>query len=125
MDGSSWEYYITYSADVAQTAYLSKRGGSGPSLKIGYDHKLCEEIERQIKEKRSPDVIAHDIRTRQDEFEISICTRHDLQLFIKEHFFDSRLQRSDLWSLSEEKKRLVQSPLIQESKGPKYRRQTC
>jgi IS30 family transposase len=75
LDGSSWEYYITYSADVAQTAYLSKRGGSGPSLKIGYDHKLCEEIERQIKEKRSPDVIAHDIRTRQDEFEISICTR--------------------------------------------------
>lgn len=75
LNGQTWLYYLTYDADVAHNDYLSKRGNSGTSLKIGYDHKLCEEIERQIKQKRSPDVIAQNIRKRTDEFHVTLCTR--------------------------------------------------
>ena len=75
LDGNTWQYYMAYDADVAQNNYLSKRSGSGPGIKIGHDHKLCGEIERQIKQKRSPDVIAQDIRKRETEFAVTICTR--------------------------------------------------
>lgn len=75
LDGSTWLYYTVYDADYAQNDYAGKRGGSGPGLKIGHDHKLCEEIERQIKQKRSPDIIANDIGKRQNEFKTSLCTR--------------------------------------------------
>lgn len=75
LDGSTWLHYSVYDADYAQNDYAGKRGGSGPGLKIGHDHKLCEEIERQIKQKRSPDIIANDIGQRQNEFKTSLCTR--------------------------------------------------
>lgn len=75
LNGDTWEYYMAYDADVAQNDYESKRGGSGPGLKIGHDHKLCEEIESQIQQKRSPDIIARDIGKRRSEFKVSLCTR--------------------------------------------------
>jgi IS30 family transposase len=75
LDGETWLYKMVYDADVAQNDYGSKRGGSGPSLKIGHDHKLCEEIERQIRQKRSPDIIAQDIGKRFKEFAVTLCTR--------------------------------------------------
>jgi IS30 family transposase len=75
LEGSTWLYKKVYSADVAQNDYGSKRGGGGPGLKIGHDHKLCEEIESQIRKKRSPDVIAQDIGKRIGEFQITLCTR--------------------------------------------------
>jgi len=75
LNGRTWQYYRAYDADVAQNDYMSKRGGSGPGVKIGHDHQLCAEIERQIQQKHSPDVIAQDIRKRQHEFKVSLCTR--------------------------------------------------
>ena len=75
LNGATWQYYMAYDADVAHNDYMSKRGGSGPGLKIGHDHKLCEEIERQIQQKISPDIIANDIRKRQNEFKVILCTR--------------------------------------------------
>lgn len=86
LNGGTWQYYMTYDADVAQNDYMTKRGGSGPGLKIGHDHKLCEEIERQIKGKRSPDVIAQDIRKRQQEFTVTLCTR-TLYTYLTKNFF--------------------------------------
>lgn len=75
LEGNTWQYKMVYDADVAQNDYGSKRGGSGPGLKIGHDHKLCEEIEKQIREKRSPDVIAQDIGKRCAEFKVTLCAR--------------------------------------------------
>lgn len=75
LNGSTWQYYDVYNADYAQNDYAAKRSGSGPGLKIGHDHKLCEEIERQIQQKRSPDVIANDIGNRRSEFKVSLSTR--------------------------------------------------
>ena len=75
LNGATWEYYKVYDADYAQNDYLVKRGGSGPGLKIGHDHKLCEEIEQQIKKGYSPDVIAQNIHRRSDEFRIILSTR--------------------------------------------------
>ena len=75
LDGKTWIYYMAYDADIAQNDYMSKRGGSGPGLKIGHDHKLCNEIEKQIKLKNSPDVIAQNINSRVDEFKVTLSTR--------------------------------------------------
>lgn len=75
LNGATWEYYMAYSADLGHVKYMDSRGGSGPRLKIGHDHALCVEIERQIKMKRSPDIIAHDIRKRANEFTVTLCTR--------------------------------------------------
>lgn len=75
LNGATWEYFKVYDADYAQNDYIGKRGGSGPGLKIGHDHKLCEEIEQQIKKGYSPDVIAQNIRCRSDEFRITLSTR--------------------------------------------------
>ena len=54
---------------------MANRGGSGPGLKLWHDYKLCEEIERQIRQKRSPDVISNDILKRHQELKVSLCTR--------------------------------------------------
>lgn len=75
LNGTTWEYYQVYDADYAQNDYISKRGGSGPGLKIGHDHKLCDEIEQQIKKGHSPDVIAQNIRRRSKAFKITLSTR--------------------------------------------------
>ncbi len=75
LNGATWQYYQVYDADYAQNDYIGKRGGSGPGLKIGHDHKLCEEIEKQIRENRSPDVIAQNISKRCAEFKVTLCTR--------------------------------------------------
>ena len=75
LNGYTWEYYAVYDADYAHNDYMSRRGGSGPGLKIGHDHNLCEEIERQIKQKRSPDVIAQNIRSRASEFKVTLCAK--------------------------------------------------
>ncbi len=75
LNGATWQYYTVYNADYAQNDYIGKRGGSGPGLKIGHDHKLCEEIEQQIKLKHSPDVIARNIHSRADEFKVTLSTR--------------------------------------------------
>jgi len=75
LNGATWQYYRVYNADYAQNDYAGQRGSSGPGLKIGHDHKLCEEIERQIRLKRSPDVIARNIRSRTDEFKVTLSTR--------------------------------------------------
>ncbi|NLA64272.1 MAG: IS30 family transposase [Bacteroidales bacterium] len=74
INGTTWEYYKTYDADTAQNKYIENRSGSGTCLKIGHDHKLCREIERQIKAKRSPDIIANDIKKRNKEFNVTVCT---------------------------------------------------
>lgn len=75
LNGSTWLYYSVYDADFAHNDYISKRGSSGPSLKIGHDHKLCEEIEKQIKLKYSPDIIAQNISKRADKFKVTLSTR--------------------------------------------------
>lgn len=75
LNGATWQYYMVYNADCAHNDYIGKRGGSGSGLKIGHDHKLCEEIEQQIKLKYSPDVIARNIRSRAAEFKVTLSTR--------------------------------------------------
>lgn len=72
--GSTWEYYDSYSAEVAQNNYNANHECKGPSIKIGREHKMCEYIEKEIKAKKSPDVIANAIK-KNSSFSVKICTK--------------------------------------------------
>ena len=75
LNGATWEYYYIYSADYAQNDYEAKHECKGPGLKIGRDQKLCDYIEAGIQAKKSPDVIAHEIRKKPETFPITLCTK--------------------------------------------------
>lgn len=76
LEGSTWIYYITYSADVGQNLYNRLGQNKGPSLKIGNDHELCAHIEKQIIEgKQSPDVVIEGIKKGTKSFQTQLCTR--------------------------------------------------
>lgn len=75
LDGARWLYVERYSADVAENRYRANQSGKGPKLKLGHNHKLAREIERQIKAKRSPDVIAHWLKTHEAVYGMRLCTQ--------------------------------------------------
>jgi IS30 family transposase len=60
-----------YDYDVAQRKYDNNATAKGPNLKIGNNHKLAKFIEKKVKEKYSPEVIAHLIDEK-DEFVMSL-----------------------------------------------------
>lgn len=71
---SLWEDKIVYSADVAQKRYDYYIHAKGPKLKIGNDYELKKYIEKSIKkEKKSPEVIAKEIKEM--NFRTKICAR--------------------------------------------------
>lgn len=73
---SEWIYKEMYCADVAQRRYEEAARNKGPTLKIGYDHKLAKYIEDKIKkEKYSPDAVIGEIKVKGLKFDVSICTK--------------------------------------------------
>lgn len=87
INGATWEHCYSYSAYVAQNKYDGKKQSRGPTLKIGHDHHLCEFIEKGIKEKTSPDVLAYLIG-KSDEFKVKICTKTIYNYLGKNIFLD-------------------------------------
>ena len=87
LDGRTWEYYDSYSAYEAQRKYDECKQTKGPTLKIGNDHAMCEFIENEIKDKKSPDVIASLIK-RNDDFKVKICTKTIYNYLEKNIFLD-------------------------------------
>lgn len=69
------EYFHVYDADYAQNDYIGKHEGKGACLKIGYDHAMCQYIEKEIKAKKSPDVIAKAIRQNPQKYPQPLCTK--------------------------------------------------
>lgn len=69
------EYYHRYDADVAQNRYNAGRESKGADLKIGHDHKLCEDIEEAIRKGKSPDVIANTIKKDACKYKVTLCTK--------------------------------------------------
>ena len=120
LNGATWEYYKVYDADYAQNDYLVKRGGSGPGLKIGHDHKLCEEIEQQIKKGYSPDVIAQNIHRRSDEFRIILSTRTIYNYLAKKCLFECGLQRSGIRTLPEKERDACKPAIVQKHWWPEH-----
>ena len=60
-----------YDYDIAQRKYDKNATAKGPGLKIDKNHKLAKFIEKKIKEKYSPEVIAHLI-DENDKFVMSL-----------------------------------------------------
>lgn len=76
LDGSTWIYYESYSADISQNRYEQLGQSKGPALKIGYDFELCEYIEEQIIEKRqSPDAVIGRIKMAGLVFKTRLSTK--------------------------------------------------
>ena len=87
LEGRTWEYYDSYSAYAAQRKYDECKQTKGPTLKIGNDHVMCEFIENEIKDKKSPDVIASLINGN-DDFKVKICTKTIYNYLEKNIFLD-------------------------------------
>ena len=117
LKGSTWEYYSVYDADFAQDRYRQRQGGSGPGLKIGHDHKLAQEIEKQLREKRSPDVIADDIRKRHGEFSVCLCTRTIYNYLEKNLFLGVSWKDLTYGHYQRKKDRTVNRPSYKNLKG--------
>lgn len=115
--GSTWEFYFGYDADFAQNSYRQRQGGSGPGLKIGRDHKLAQEIEKQLREKQSPDVIANNIRKRQGEFSVSLCTRTIYNYLDKNLFLEVSWKDLTYGHYRRKKDRAVNRPSYNNLKG--------
>ena len=61
--GYYYEEKEEYSAEIAQNKYEYNKTGKGPELKLDQDIKLVEHIEEQIiKEKKSPEVVAKELK---------------------------------------------------------------
>jgi len=82
------EQYQVYDADFAQNDYIKKHECKGANLKIGHDHELCEYIEKQIKAKISPDVIASQIRMEPMKYRVTLCTKTIYNYLDKNIFLD-------------------------------------
>ncbi len=82
-----------YSADVAQQKYDYYIHAKGPDLKIGNDYELKEYIEESIKkDKKSPEVIAEEIKEK--NFKTKICARTIRYNIDKGNIFD--IERKDM-----------------------------
>jgi len=76
MLNTHYEYENVYCADAGQRVYLANASNKGPGLKIGYDHKLAEHIEKKIiNDSYSPDAVIGEIRAKELNFDTSICTK--------------------------------------------------
>lgn len=67
-----WRDIEIYSAEIAQEKYEYNKTGKGPELKLDQDIKLVKYIEKEIREnKKSPEVIAVELKEKGFEIEIS------------------------------------------------------
>jgi transposase, IS30 family len=95
LDGETWIYYESYSADISQNRYEQLSQSKGPALKIGHDFELCEYIEKQIiEEKQSPDAVIGRIKTAGLVFKTKLSTK-TLYRYIDKGIF-SRLNNKHL-----------------------------
>lgn len=65
---------MVYSSDIGQDIHEAKGALKGPNLKIGKDLRLAEYIEEKVKEKYSPEVIAHWIK-EDKSFKTVVCAK--------------------------------------------------
>ena len=71
-----WRERLKYCADVGQRIHSERAANKGQPLKIGYDHRLAEYIEKKIgKERYAPDAVIGEIREKGLKFEVDICTK--------------------------------------------------
>lgn len=95
LNGTTWLYYESYSADIAQNRYEQESQSKGPALKISHDFELCEYIEKQIiEEKQSPDAVIGRIKVTNLVFKTKLSTK-TLYRYIDQGIF-RRLDNSNL-----------------------------
>jgi IS30 family transposase len=76
INGTTWLYYDSYSAEIGQNRYERQSQGKGPALKIGHDFALCEYLEKQIIElNQSPDAVLGRIKATGMVFKTTLCTK--------------------------------------------------
>ena len=68
---SKHSYKEVYDFEIAQQVYDNNATAKGPNLKIDKNHKVAKFIEKKVKEKYSPEVIAKLIK-KDDDFDICL-----------------------------------------------------
>jgi transposase, IS30 family len=95
---------LRYCADAGQRIHSERAANKGRPLKIGYDHRLAEYIEKKIgQEKYSPDAVIGEIRAKGLRFEVGICTKTLYSYIDKEIFLN--ISNKDLQVKKSGKKR--------------------
>jgi len=65
-----------YLADVGQRKHDENASQKGRGWKIGHDHRLAQHIERKIiEEKYSPDAVIGEIKAKDFQFDVTMCTK--------------------------------------------------
>jgi len=73
---TNWKDRLVYKADTAQRVSEEKASNKGRPLKIGYDHRLAEHIEKKIiEDKYSPDAVIGAIKANGLHFDVTLCTK--------------------------------------------------
>ena len=99
-----WREKLRYCADVGQRVHSERAANKGQPLKIGYDHRLAEYIEKKIgKERYAPDAVIGEIRIKNLKFEVRICTKTLYSYIDKEIFLN--ISNKDLPVKKDGKKR--------------------
>ncbi len=76
LNGATWLYETKYSCDIAQEKYEQNLHDKGPDIKLGYDFKLANYIEKRIiKDKLSPLAVIGEIKAKQLNFDTSISVK--------------------------------------------------
>ncbi len=92
LNGSTWEFYDFYSADIAQAFHNRMAETKGRPLKIGKDYEYASYLERKIKEDKYSPYAA--IESAKSKFNTTICTATLYSYIDKGVFFD--LNNADL-----------------------------
>jgi IS30 family transposase len=65
-----------YLADVGQRVAEDRAANKGRGLKIGHDHRLAGYLEQRIgKDRLSPDVVIGEIKAKDLQFTVTLCTK--------------------------------------------------
>lgn len=89
LNGSTWEYYTSYSANIAQDKYEYKCTAKGAPLKIGKDYELVRYIEKRVSEdKISPCAVLGEIKRKKLPFKTTI-SKTTLYRYIRLGLFEN------------------------------------
>ena len=72
---SQWREYKCYSAELGQKIHDEKASNKGPGLKIGNDHELVADIEKEILDGCSPYAAIEKIKRNGKKYKTSICCK--------------------------------------------------
>ncbi len=116
LNGDTWEYVESYSADIAERKYQENLKAKGADLKIGNDYKLWHYIEDKIvNEHYTPLAVIGEIQAKGLKFDTTICV-NTLYSYIDKGIFPT-LSNKHLLIKGKKKKRKARKTMKKAPRG--------